>query len=387
MTSVSKISCQICGAQMHAVENHLRQDHPDWTIDRYKVEYPHAPLLSKAAEERLAQKRQAEAMSSAPTSTGVAASVATPSIEDRELKPLNELFGLGSAPAAFSASKKPIMITVLKSHEHQQYVPDKDNSYVYNIDVLKNALLAVQMNINLYVWGHMGTGKSTLIEQVYAHLNRALIRVQHTLNTEEAHILGQWIVRNGDTVYEPGWLPLAMRNGWGYLADEYDFATPHVLSVYQPILEGKALIIKDASPEWRVVKPHKDFRFAATGNTNGVGDETGIYQGTQIQNAANYERFGIVMKIDFMERALEESILKSRAKLADRDAASMIEFATKIRENKEISMPISPRSLITASQLGVLKSNFRSGLELAYINRLPAIEREAASSVAQRIFK
>ena len=374
--SNEKITCQVCGGKTHAIESHLKQEHPAITVAEYREKFPDAPLFSAAAEERIKAKR--EQAKNPP--------VAAVSVNGRTKQPMHEVFGLGAIPAAMGGTGKPIMIDVLDPHEYQEYVPEKDPNYVFNIEILKNALLAIQINIPLYCWGHSGTGKSTLIEQIHAHLNRPLVRVQHTLNMEESHVIGEYRVKNGDTVFEPGWLPLAMRNGWGYLADEYDFGVPHVLSLYQPVLEGKALVIKEAPPEWRVVKPHHDFRIMATGNTNGVGDETGLYQGTQLQNAANYERFGVVMKVEYMAKEVEQQILTTRCKLAARDAENMIRFAGFIRDEKRISMPISPRSLINASRLGVLKSNFRVGLELAYINRLPAIERETAAQIAQRVF-
>lgn len=372
-----KITCQICKAQVHAVQKHLQTDHAgEWTIERYRKEFPEAPVLSEAAKARLMAKQK---------EAGAAAAPALP--EGVEKRPLHEVFDLGPVPAAMSTSTgKPIPITVFVKNEYPQYVPTKDSSYVFNIEILKTLVMCVEMGMPAYVWGHMGTGKTTFLEQLCAYTQRALIRIQHTVNTEEAHILGQWVVRNGNTVFQPGWLPMAMRFGWVYLADEYDFAPPHVLSVYQPVLEGKKLVIKEADEEWRVVEPHPNFRFFATGNTNGVGDETGLYQGTQIQNAANYERFAVVQKVDFMEREIEKRILMTRAPIHARDADNMIKFAETVRQDDKISLPISPRSLINAARLGVFKGDLRVGLQLAYINRLPAIERETAGQVAQRIF-
>jgi cobaltochelatase CobS len=165
-----------------------------------------------------------------------------------------------------------------------------------DIELLKDVLMMIEMRIPGYLWGHAGTGKSTLPTQLCARLNRPIIRAQHTASTEESHICGQILVRSGATYFEPGLLASAMRNGWVYLADEYDFAFPQILGVYQPVLEGEPLIIKEATPEWRYVEPHKRFAFIGTGNTNGSGDETGLYQGTNIQNAANFSRFGIVSR-------------------------------------------------------------------------------------------
>ncbi|STS78544.1 porphyrin biosynthetic protein [Klebsiella pneumoniae] len=65
-------------------------------------------------------------------------------------------------------------------------------------------------------------GKTSLPTQLCALLNRPVIRSQHTASTEEAHITGQILAREGTTYFEPGLLSLAMKNGWVYLADEYD---------------------------------------------------------------------------------------------------------------------------------------------------------------------
>jgi cobaltochelatase CobS len=182
---------------------------------------------------------------------------------------------------------------------------------------------------------------------------------------------------------------MAMINGWAFLADEYDFAKPSVLAVYQPVLEGKSLVIKEAPPEMRVIKPHPQFRFVATGNTNGSGDETGLYQGTLVQNGANYDRFGMVIHKKYMDRAAEETILKNHCKLVDADAKKMVEFATLIRQSYDaakVSDTISPRALINASRIGVMRGSFRQGLNLAFINKLSKIDREVADGLAQRIF-
>jgi hypothetical protein len=53
----------------------------------------------------------------------------------------------------------------------------------------------------------------------------------------------------------------------------------------------------------------------------------------------------------------------------------------------EISLPISPRELIRATMIGVIKGGkFRDGIALAYSNRLDATQSEAVKQTAQRIF-
>ena len=377
-----KIQCQWCNAEVHSIQTHIKSDHADKTVEQYIAEFPEAPLMSELAKNMLAKKRAEKAAASAAAApsegkmemAGTAASVST-LVPKGALtkKAFHEAFNLGSAKAARSSKGDPIPISVIANPDHPDMVPASSDDYVYDIDELKNVILAIELNIPCYVWGHKGSGKSELFEQIAARTGRGFMRVQHTVNTEESHIVGQWTVKDGHTVFELGPLPIAMINGWTYCADEYDFALPSVLSVYQAVLEGKALVIKEADAENRIVKPHANFRFVATGNTNGSGDETGLYQGTNIQNSANYDRFGMVIHKQYMKKSAESLILQNRVGLVKEDADKMVEFASLVREaydGAKISDVVSPRTLIFAAKIGVKRGSFRQGITLSFINKL-----------------
>ena len=248
--------------------------------------------------------------------------------------------------------------------------------------------MMLELGIPGYLWGHAGTGKSSLPTQLCALLNRPLIRAQHTASMEEAHVTGQILARDGSTYFEPGLLALAMKHGWVYLADEYDFAFPQILGVYQPVLEGEALVIKEATPEWRRITPHERFAFIGTGNTNGSGDETGLYQGTNIQNAANFSRFGIVSNVKYMSKEAEINMLIN-AGIVDEYAEKMVKFAGIIRDGYEehlISQPIGPRELLLSAKIGMMRGDFVTGIERSFINKLPSASAQAAREVVQKIF-
>jgi cobaltochelatase CobS len=394
--SNGKIQCKECLAFEHSIQMHLKTAHPEMTLDQYVAKHPGAPLLSDAATAALDKKRAAAAaatpaaepavMAMAGTVSNVATLIPKGSIVK---KALHEVFELGKVKAALSARGEEIKISTISAHDQQEFVPATSDNYVYDIDELKNVILAMELNIPTYVWGHKGSGKSELLEQIAARTNRAFMRVQHTVNTEESHIVGQWIVKGGNTEFQYGPLPMAMINGWVYCADEYDFAMPSVLAVYQPVLEGKSLVIKEAPHDQRIIKPHPNFRFVANGNTNGSGDETGLYQGTLIQNSANYDRFGMVINKKYMDKKAESQILQNHCKLVVADADKMVEFASLVRQaydGAKISDTISPRTLINASRIGVMRGSFRQGLNLSFINKLSKVDREVCDGLAQRIF-
>lgn len=403
-----KIICLLDGVAVNLIQSHLSRNHAGFTIEAYLKRFgPNVPLMSEQAKAVYAQKLNAAA-------SETTAQVIKHSRETTEKMNFHEVFELGSVPAALSAKGDPIKITVVADRTDDigtPYMAVVDKDYVFNIDLAKKVIVAFELNMPAYFWGYHGTGKTTMFEQCAARTNRPFMRVQHTINTEESHIVGQYVVRNQEvmeeelhtdgnkvevrrhrpsTEFQLGPLPLAMLNGMVYCADEYDAAMPSVTLVYQSVLEGKPLVIKDAPPEYRVIRPHPDFRFCATGNTNGVGDETGLYQGTNIQNAANYSRFPIVEEVAYMDAQIEESILRQKTMVPKEIAAKIVKFAGNVREGFKqgsIGMTISPRELLNATKLGIaFGGKFDIGLRLSFANRCSRIDKQVVEGYLERVF-
>lgn len=380
------IVCQICGDETHVIASHLKEKHTTFSLDEYRAMYPDAPLISEGAKLAMTMK-QAE----------VNPTVEPDVIEDRgdrEIRAFNRVFGIPDniKSARSTRTGKAIPITVMKDGtkpDFAAYVPKVDQNYIFPIEATKLVLLGIETRVPHYLVGHAGTGKSTLIEQVHARTKRPMMRIQHTVNMEESHLLGLYVIRDGETVWEPGPLQIAMKNGITLLADEYDRAPPQVLSVYQPVLEGKALITKEAPPEWRVIEPHPDFRIAATGNTNGAGDDSGLYPSTALQDFANYERFGIMVEVDFMPPKQEAAVVRKQAGVPQEFADKLVDFATRLRKefkDGNISAPVSPRSLINAAKVGAALYDFYRGVQHAITMRMNPVDRRAAEEIAQRVF-
>lgn len=405
---MEQITCEICGGKTHAIAIHLKkkQCSEAITLEAYQARFPDAPIMSDYAIQALEKKRAEEAAAAAAKAKEVEAETKKEEVVTEAPKPtaveklvasekdkvvtkaLHEVFEL-TGKNAKNSKGGAIPVSCIDNTAFPEMVPETNNTYVHNIDDLKNVMLALELHINPYVWGHKGTGKSELFEQIAARTGRPFIRIQHTANTEESHIVGMWTVKDGATVFELGPLALAMKHGWLYLADEYDFALPSVLSVYQAVLEGKPLMIKEADAENRMIKPHPNFRFVATGNTNGSGDETGLYQGTNLQNSANYDRFGMVIEKKYMPKAQESIILQKRCGLIEADANKLVEFAGLVREaydGQKISDTISPRTLINAATIGIKRGAFNVGIQLSFTNKLNRVDKETVEALAQRVF-
>lgn len=392
--SSERIECMVCGSKIHSVKHHLNRDHsPEsvhpCTLEEYQTKWPNVKLLSDLAMHKLLQEKMAKSIPS-PIKPGNAAT--------GNLAPLAELFGFSNTPEVRTKHGKDIMVDLCEQTDYEEMIPAFDPNYVFNVDLVKTILMAFKFNIPIYLYGHAGVGKTSVVKQICHKTRRRAVRVQHTHNLEEPHIVGQWVVKkeqnpvSGEfvavTKFELGPLPLAMQRGWVYIADEYDRASPSVSSIYQAVLEGDPLFIKEADEENRLIRPHPDFRFCATGNTNGSGDETGLYQATVLQDAATFERFGIVRKVEYMNEKEELLIIQQQTNILKQDAKKILEFCQKIRESypQSVSLTIGPRVAITIGKVGNWKGDFKKGVELAYANRLPESEREVAMGVAQRIF-
>jgi cobaltochelatase CobS len=310
----------------------------------------------------------------------------------------NKIFDVRLSKETKNGKGDPMLLEVLEDRTDgtEKFLAKPDENYVFPIEDAVSVAMALdtRVRVPILLWGLHGSGKSTLAEQVCCRTNRPSIRVQHSVDTEASDIVGQWTLEGDKTSFHYGPLARAMRDGLAYIADEYDFALPNVLAVYQAVLEGNPLFIKQAPEDMAMVKPHADFRFIATGNTNGAGDETGLYQGTQIQNAANYSRFGITIKLDYQKPEAEREIVGKRVgTIPPADMDSLMEFTKLVRqgyEDRSITNTISTREIIMLARLAILKGkegpNWDYAVKHAFTNRMSSIDAGAINNIAQRVF-
>ena len=188
------------------------------------------------------------------------------------------------------------------------YVPDKDESYVPfgNAPSLKKIINSRQF-CPVFITGLSGNGKTLGVEQACANLNRELIRVNVTIETDEDDLIGGFRLVNGDTVFHNGPVVEALERGAVLLLDEIDLASNKILCL-QSVLEGKGVFLKKTG---RYVKPAAGFTVIATANTKGKGSDDGRFVGTNVLNEAFLERFPITFEQDYPSPVIEQKILKN----------------------------------------------------------------------------
>ena len=189
----------------------------------------------------------------------------------------------------------------------QNLVPDKDANYVPfgNFSDVKK-ILQSKIFYPTFITGLSGNGKTFSVEQACAVLNRELIRVNITIETDEDDLIGGFRLVNGETVWHNGPVVEALERGAILLLDEVDLASNKILCL-QSILEGKGIFLKKIG---RYVQPAPGFNIIATANTKGKGSEDGRFIGTNVLNEAFLERFPVTFEQSYPHIKIEEKMLR-----------------------------------------------------------------------------
>ena len=192
----------------------------------------------------------------------------------------------------------------------QNLVPDKDANYVPfgNFTDVKK-ILQSKIFYPTFITGLSGNGKTFSVEQACATLNRELIRVNITIETDEDDLIGGFRLVNGETVWHNGPVVEALERGAVLLLDEVDLASNKILCL-QSILEGKGIFLKKIG---RYVQPAPGFNIIATANTKGKGSDDGRFIGTNVLNEAFLERFALTFEQEYPSPKTEQKILEKVA--------------------------------------------------------------------------
>ena len=202
-----------------------------------------------------------------------------------------------AAPAAAPAVVAPVV---------QNLVPAVDETFVKFgpfADVKK--IIQSKLFYPTFITGLSGNGKTFSVEQACAQLNRELIRVNITIETDEDDLIGGFRLVDGNTVWHNGPVIESLERGAVLLLDEIDLASNKILCL-QSILEGKGVFLKKIG---KYVKPAKGFTVIATANTKGKGSDDGRFVGTNVLNEAFLERFPVTFEQAYPTPATEQKML------------------------------------------------------------------------------
>ena len=271
------------------------------------------------------------------------------------------------------------------------HIPALDLAFRFEPETTRAILAGFRFNHRVLIQGLHGSGKSSHVEQVAARLGWPLMRVNPDSHVSRLDLIGKdaIVVQDGQqvTAFQEGILPWAMQQPMALLLDEYDAGRPDVLFVIQRLLEADGRLT--LSDQNRVIEPHPQFRLFATCNTLGLGDETGLYAGTQVLNQAQLDRWTSVCRLDFMDEASEiQLVLDKTEGLSAEDAALMVRFAAMTRDSfraGDLSILMSPRGLLHWAQGAAIFDGLVPSVGYTFLNRLHRDERALAEEMLQAL--
>ena len=199
-----------------------------------------------------------------------------------------------------------------------------------------------------YISGLSGNGKTFMVEQACAKLDKEFIRVQINPETDEDDLLGGFRLVNGETVFAKGPVLKAMENGAILLLDEIDRATNKIMCL-QGILEGKPVLVKKTG---EVVQPADGFNVIATANTKGKGSDDGRFTAASIIDEAFLERFTVSVDQKFPSLAIEKKIVLKH----------MDKYITTEPKNAEFSQDELAQHLVTWADI-IRRTFFDDGVD------------------------
>ena len=196
--------------------------------------------------------------------------------------------------------------TQFTDREEMNLIPIKDDTFVPfgNFSDVKK-IIQSRLFYPVFITGLSGNGKTFSVEQACAKLNRELIRVNITIETDEDDLIGGFRLVNGETVWHNGPVIEALQRGAVLLLDEVDLASNKILCL-QSILEGKGIFLKKIG---KYIEPASGFNIIATANTKGKGSDDGRFIGTNVLNEAFLERFPITFEQEYPSPTIEVKIL------------------------------------------------------------------------------
>ena len=315
---------------------------------------------------------------------------------------LQDLFGFrgtsGIIQAMFPKSENP-------------YIPKFIPTFKFEKEITRDVLFLINNpdpNFGLWIAGPKGCAKTTTPMMVASKLNIPVMRVQGHEDLEVHELVGK-LIPNGQGGFDflEGPLTIAVEKGYLFILDEAGQVPPHVAVWLNAVLEGQPYVLEgDGS---RLVSIHPDFRFIATSNSNGMGDQTGHYSGEQVMNSAFMDRF-IVVEKDYAPKKEEIGILKSTCpSLTDEICERMVDYANTVRslfkgsfrqpkgydevnlESSSINNTLSTRALCHWGKLMEAFENAPSpylyGLERVLLNKCESHEKMALKQLAKAMME
>lgn len=191
--------------------------------------------------------------------------------------------------------------------------------------------------------GPTGCGKSRFVEAMAARLERPLVTVACNDETSAHDLIGRWLVKGGDTVWQDGPVTRAVKQGAVLYLDEVAEAREDVIVVLHPLADHRRQLHVD----------RLDLTLDATDGFMLVASfNPGYRRGLKELKPSTRQRF-VAIRFGYPAAEVEAEIVATEAGVEPAVARRLVAVAGKIRKLDELGLAetVSTRLLIAAARL------------------------------------
>jgi len=244
----------------------------------------------------------------------------------------------------------------------------------------------------LFLHGLPGCGKSNILRHIAGEKAWKYIRVNLIRDMSKEDIYGYWEFKDGHTNFVDSAIVRAIKEGYFLILEEMDIAPSMLLKSLNTFLEpsehGRFTPFINLQTGDEII-PNKDFRFAATANTGGRGDETGLFPDASTLDDAFLDRFDDVLKVGYPTVHQEVQILQTTTGIDPKTAVAIVQFADGIRTafvEQKVYSTFSLRKSANLARKLVRGKKLSQALKYTVLDRTSMEDAKAIMEIANRIF-
>jgi nitric oxide reductase NorQ protein len=200
-----------------------------------------------------------------------------------------------------------------------------------------------RLQLPLLLKGPTGCGKSQLVMAMAEKLNRPVIKVSCHEDTTAADLLGRYVIKNMETLWQDGPVTRAVREGAILYLDELAEAREDVMVAIHPLTDHRRELYLDRIDQ--TLQAPSEFFCVASFNP-------GYQRGLKELKPSTRQRF-VTLSLQYPHAAAEEEIIMQVSGVSQPHAQRLVALGTKIRSLVQLGLreTVSTRLLIYAGQL------------------------------------
>lgn len=204
-------------------------------------------------------------------------------------------------------------------------------------------LKAAEERLPVLLKGPTGSGKSRFLEYIAHKMGRRLITVLCNEETSAIDLVGRYLVKGAETIWQDGPLTTAVKEGAILYLDEIAEARPDTIVAIHSLTDHRRVLYIDRINQ--EVKAHENFLLVASFNP-------GYQKSFKELKPSTKQRF-LCMEFPYPKPELELRILIGETGIESKIAEKLIQFANVVRSKPELGLEetISTRLLVATARL------------------------------------